>query len=177
MDERKSLKPIEGATRSLRNRLSLKDEFVLALLPTMIVLIVYLLVEALSKQRLLFASLASSAFLIYLDPQHGTNSIRTLVLSQMTAAIAGLVIYLLAGPHYMAAALSMVFTIFFMIVFDAMHPPAVATAISFAFRADDESNLVLFGLAVAVMAILVVLAKITLWLLAKANTRYQQKKK
>ena len=28
------------------------------------------LVEALSEQRLLFASLASSAFLIYLDPQH-----------------------------------------------------------------------------------------------------------
>ncbi|MEC4818085.1 MAG: hypothetical protein SAK29_33165 [Scytonema sp. PMC 1069.18] len=46
-------------------------------------------VEVLSRQRLLFASLASSAFLIYLDPQHGSNTVRTLVLSQMMAASIG----------------------------------------------------------------------------------------
>ena len=40
--------------RSRRSRLSLQGEFVLALLPTVIVLAVFALVEVLSKQRLLF---------------------------------------------------------------------------------------------------------------------------
>jgi len=77
---RSSLKPIEGANRSLRRRLTLKGELALATAPTAIVLGVFALVEVLSRQRLLFASLASSAFLIYLDPQHGTNTMRTLTI-------------------------------------------------------------------------------------------------
>src|SRR4028119_2372998 len=98
--ERESLKPVEGANRSLRRRLDLKGEFVLALLPTATVLVMLSLVEAFSRQRLLFASLASSAFLIYLDPQHGTNSVRTLVISQMTAAVIGFLTHLAFGPGY-----------------------------------------------------------------------------
>ena len=93
-EELESLKPVEGSNRSLRWRLGLKGELILALLPTLVVLSVFALVEAFTRQRLLFASLASSAFLIYLDPQHGTNSMRTLVLSQMLAALLGL----LDGP-------------------------------------------------------------------------------
>jgi hypothetical protein len=62
-----SPQPLQGANRSLR-RLGLKGVFALALLPTLMVLSVLGLVETLSRQRLLFASLASSAFLIYLDP-------------------------------------------------------------------------------------------------------------
>lgn len=62
-DERESLKPIEGAARSGRARLPLKAELLLAIAPTATVLIVFGLVEVLSNQRLLFASLASSAFL------------------------------------------------------------------------------------------------------------------
>jgi len=71
--DRSSLQPIKGTNRALRSRLSLKDELVMVLLPTATVLGVLALVEVLSKKRLLFASLASSAFLIYLDPQHGTT--------------------------------------------------------------------------------------------------------
>lgn len=63
----------------------------------MTVLVVLGLVEVLSSQRLLFASLASSAFLIYLDPQHGTNTTRTLLISQMMAATVGWVMYLILG--------------------------------------------------------------------------------
>ena len=81
--QRSSLKPIEGANRSFRRRLTIRGELALATAPTIIILGVLALVEALSRQRLLFASLASSAFLIYLDPQHGTNTVRTLILSQM----------------------------------------------------------------------------------------------
>ncbi|HSE83027.1 MAG TPA: HPP family protein, partial [Thermodesulfobacteriota bacterium] len=105
--KRESLKPIEGANRSLRHRPTLREEIVLALLPTVTVLIVFGFVEVFSQQRLLFASLASSAFLIYLDPQHGTNSIRTLVISQMSAAVVGLVIYIIFGPGYLSGGSSM----------------------------------------------------------------------
>jgi CBS-domain-containing membrane protein len=165
--ERESLKPVEGANRSLRRRLDLKGEFVLALLPTATVLVMLSLVEAFSRQRLLFASLASSAFLIYLDPQHGTNSVRTLVISQMTAAVIGFLTHLAFGPGYAAAGSAMVAVIVVMILLDAVHPPAVATSLSFAFRAGDEDNLIVFGLAVMIVALLVVMERVTLWILAR----------
>ncbi len=63
---------------------------------------VFALVEVLSQQRLLFASLASSAFLIYLDPQHGVNSVRTLVVSQLLAVLSGFGANLFFGPTYLA---------------------------------------------------------------------------
>ncbi len=169
--KRSSLKPIEGARRSLRRRLDLKGELLLALLPTVTVLTVLALVEILSRQRLLFASLASSAFLIYLDPQHGTNTLRTLVISQMLAATIGLVTYLIFGPGYVSAGSAMVVFIVLMILFDAVHPPAVSTSLSFAFRAGNESNLVLFGLAVGITAILVAIEELTLWFLANYRER------
>lgn len=169
--KRSSLKPIEGARRSLRRRLDLKGELVMALLPTVIILTVLVLVEVLSRQRLLFASLASSAFLIYLDPQHGTNTIRTLVISQMLAASQGLVMYLIFGPGYVSGGIAMVVTIVLMIVVDAVHPAAVSTSLSFAFRAGNEKNLILFGLAVAVTALLVVMERLTLWFLAAYRER------
>lgn len=165
--ERSSLKPIEGANRSLRRRLTLKGEFTLALAPTAIVLGVLALVEVLSRQRLLFASLASSAFLIYLDPQHGTNSVRTLTLSQIMAAFIGFLTYLVLGPGYISAGTAMVLTIGLMIVLDVVHPPAVSTSLSFALRAGNENNLVLFGLAVGVIATLVLLERFALWILAR----------
>lgn len=165
--DRKSLQPIQGANRSLRRRLNLKGEFALALAPTTIILVVLALVEVLSRQRLLFASLASSAFLIYLDPQHGTNSVRTLIASQMMAASFGFLTYLVLGPGYWAAGCAIVLTITSMIFLDVVHPPAVATSLSFALRAGNENNLVLFGLAVGITATLVMLERFALWLLAR----------
>ena len=66
----------------------------------------FALVEVLSRQRILFASLASSAFLIYLDPQHATNSIRTLVISHTMAATLGLGAYLTLGPRYLSGGIA-----------------------------------------------------------------------
>lgn len=165
--EKESLKPVEGANRAIRKRLHLKGELMLAALPTATVLLVLLLVEALSEQRLLFASLASSAFLIYLDPQHGMNSVRSLVLAQMGAALLGVGTFFLLGPGYDAAAAAMVLTILLMILADAVHPPAVSTALSFALRAGDESNVLLFGLAVGITAVLVLMERVALWMLAR----------
>lgn len=169
--KRESLKPIQGARRSLRRRLDVRGELVLALLPTVIMLTVLAMVEVLSRQRLLFASLASSAFLIYLDPQHSTNSIRTLFISQMMAATVGLVMYLILGPGYVSGGSAMVITIVLMILLDVVHPPAVSTSLSFAFRTGNETNLVLFGLAVGITALLVIMERLMLWFLASYRVR------
>ena len=171
--ELESLKPVAGADRPIRRRIPLRGEFVLALLPTAVVLVVLAFVEVLSSQRLLFASLASSAFLIYLDPQHGTNRVRTLILSQLIAAGLGFVAHLIFRPShpYLAGGTAMVATIFLMILLDVVHPPAVATSLSFAFRAGDERNLVLFALAVGITAVLVALQRAAVWLLARYSKR------
>lgn len=159
---RDSLKPIKGAERPLRERLSLKDELVMVLLPTAIVLAGLALVEVFSQQRLLFASLASSAFLIYLDPHHGANRKRTLICAQLLAATLGLVTYFVFGSGYLAAGSAMTVTIVLMVLLDIMHPPAVATALSFALRTGDASNLLLFALAVGMTAALVSLQQAAL---------------
>lgn len=169
-DNRSSLKPIQGANRSLRRRLSLKGEFTLALAPTAIILGVLALVDALSRQRLLFASLASSAFLIYLDPQHGTNSVRTLTISQLMAACIGFIAYLVLGQGYVSGGIAMIVTIVLMILLDVVHPPAVSTSLSFALRAGNENNLVLFGLAVGITATLVLMERLALWILARYHS-------
>jgi hypothetical protein len=77
--------------------------------------------------------LALSAFLIYLDPKHPANSIRTLVIAQLSAAVVGYLMYLLLGLGYFSAAVSMIITIAVMIGAPAMHPPAVFSALIFAF--------------------------------------------
>lgn len=149
--------------RHARARLPLGGELALAALPTATVLVMLALVEALTAQRLLFASLASSAFLIYLDPEHGTNRVRALVLSQALAAALGWALFAAFGPGYVAAGGALVATILLMVLLDVVHPPAVATAMSFALRAGDASNLALFGLALGIVAILVVLQRAAVW--------------
>lgn len=166
-----SLEPVEGADRSMRRRLTVRDELMLAMLPTAVVLLVIAGLETLTTQRLLFASLASSAFLIYLDPQHGTNSVRTLVLSQMLAATLGWATYSGLGSGYPSAGTAMVCTIVLMVLLDVVHPPAVGTAMSFALRAGEVDNLVIFALAVAMTATLVILQRAALWILARHARR------
>lgn len=166
--DRESVLPRAGPTRRARQRLSLRDELMLAALPTLTMLVVLAFVETLSQQRLLFASLASSAFLIYLDPEHGTNRVRTLVVAQLGAAAVGWLLYELLGPGFLAAGGAMVVVIALMILADAVHPPAVATAMSFALRAGEASNIGIFTLAVAVTAVLVLLQRSALWIIARA---------
>ncbi len=138
-----------------RPRLGWQREILLALLPTATVLLLLWLLKLLSNQQLLFASLASSCFLIYLDPGHPANSARTLVISQLSDAVLGFGLHALLGPGYLSAALALVSVIGVMIVTNTMHPPAVATALNFAFRAGTgEGNLALFGLAVGLVLVL-----------------------
>lgn len=164
---RESLRPVAGAARPLRQRLDLKDELLLALLPTLTVLIMLGMVAGLSQQRVLFAALASSAFLIYLDPLHAMNSMRTLIIAQPLAAAIGLLISLVAGHGYWAAGGAMVATILAMILLDAVHPPAIGTALSFAFRPETEGQIPLFVLALGITVALIGVERGSLWLLAR----------
>ena len=166
-----SVTPTGHKIRALRKRLTLQDEFALALLPTATVLIVFALVEVLSRQRLLFSSLASSAFLIYLDPENGMNRTRTLITAQLSAAVIGLVTYEVLGAGYVAGGVSMLLTITLMIALDVMHPPAVSTSLAFAFRAGQESNLLIFVLAVGVTVLLLGIERFTMWRIAVHNKR------
>lgn len=147
----------------MKRRLGLRDELLLAVLPTATVLLVLGLVKALGRQHLLCATLASSAMLIYLEPRHKTNTVRTLVLAQTGAALVGWALCSLFGPGFLAAGTSMTVTILLMILFDAVHPPAASTALAFALRLGENSSLVIFGLAVGITATLVLLQRVVLW--------------
>lgn len=169
MDAPETTKPIADKPAEIRRRFGVREELLLALLPTTIVLLVFGFVQAWSKQELLFASLASSAFLIYLDPKHTTNSARTLVISQILSALIGYAMFYVFGAGYFSAASSMVLAIIAMVTLDAVHPPAVSTALAFGFRPSNENNLTLFALSVFLIVLLVGLQRVSLWLLARAS--------
>jgi len=140
---------------AFRPQRSLRANLALAVLPTTTVLVVFALVEHLSHQKLLFASLASSAFLIYLDPEHETSSVRTVVTAQTLAALAGLGAHVWGGGSPWAAGAAMIGIIFAMIGLRLMHPPAVSTALSFALSATSVRSVFLFGVCVLLVAGLV----------------------
>ena len=149
----------------------MKTEIMLATMPAVMIIAVLLLLETFSKQQLLFSSLASSAFLIYLDPKHPTNSIRTLIIAQMSASVIGYLFFLFTGPGYLSAALSMIVAIAVMILAKAMHPPAVSSAMIFAFQYSKPDTLMLFLFAVLLLVILVVLQRTSIWIIKRAKRR------
>ena len=153
---------------------SLRADLTLALMPTLTVLVVFALVDAWSHRRLLFASLAASAFLVYLDPKHETNSSRTLVFAQGLAAVTGFTAHALFGGSYWAAGGAMIVVIYGMIFAHAMHPPAVPTALSFALGAGSGRGLALFAVCVGLIVLLVYVQRTVLRLLAHYPLHYPQ---
>lgn len=85
----------------------------------------------------------------------------------MTAATIGLATYLIFGHGYVSGGCAMVVTIVLMILLDIVHPPAVSTSLNFTLRVGNDNNLILFGLAVGIIALLVLLERLSLWLLAR----------
>jgi hypothetical protein len=152
-----------------QRRLSVRDMLLLALLPTATVLPMLGVIEAFGQHHLLCSSLASSAFLIYLDPRNEMNGVRALVVSQMTAAGAGWMMWLVLGGGYAASASAIPMVILLMILLKAVHPPAVSTALAFAMHLDPTGSFVLFALAVVITAVLVVLQRALSWLI-RSNT-------
>ncbi|MGI8484734.1 MAG: HPP family protein [Thermomicrobiales bacterium] len=154
-------------------RLGTGGELMLALLPTLTVLGVLAFLEMLSSQRLLFASLASSAFLIYLDPGHAMNKLAPLIDSHLVALVAGIVTCSIFGAGYLAAGVAMVITIFIMVVGDFVFPPAVSTSLIFGLRSGEGSLTALFAVALVMIAILVILERAAVWLLRHLSARDQ----
>jgi CBS-domain-containing membrane protein len=148
-----------------QRRLSVRDKLLLALLPTATLLPRLGVIEALGRHHLMCASVASSAFLIYWDPQNEMNSVHAVVVSQMTASGVGWLTWLVLGGGYVAAACAIPLAILLMILLRAVHPPAVATALAFAMHLDPHSSFVLFALAVGITALLVVLQRAVSWLM------------
>jgi CBS-domain-containing membrane protein len=150
---------------SKQRRLSVRDKLLLALLPTATVLLMLGVIEAFGRHHLLCASMASSAFLIYWDPGNEMNGVHAVVVSQMTAAGVGWLMWLLLGGGYAAAACAIPLAILLMILLKAVHPPAVSTALAFAMRLDPTGSFVLFAIAVGITALLVVLQRAVSWLI------------
>jgi CBS-domain-containing membrane protein len=170
-DTRDTVKPVTEDPGARRRRIGLWQELKLALLPTVTVIAVLVLLEFFVEQRLLFASLASSAFLIYLDPHHATNTTKTLVISHLIGATVGLIALNTVGPGYLAAAAAMAVVIVVLVVLDVVHPPAISTALAFAFRPSADDNFALFALAVGMTAVLVLMQRAVLFLLARGDKR------
>lgn len=157
-----------------RRPFNMGEEFMLALLPTATMLVVLFVVEAVANQRLLFASLASSAFLIYVDPGHAVNRVRTLLLAHGSAATIGVLVDLLLGTGYVPAAISMTATILVTLALRAVHPPAISTALSFAFRPGDADKWAIFMAALVIVSVLVVLQPVTGRMLARIVKRRER---
>lgn len=145
-----------GGRRSWRDRLTRRGEFILAAFPVATILVVVGTVEAFSRNHVLFSSLAGSAFLIYLDPEHPSNRVRTLAIAHGTAAVVGISAHAAFGPTFPALAVALVATIGVLVAVDHVHPPAAGTALAFAYRNELDGALGLFALAVAMVAVLVV---------------------
>ncbi len=65
----------------------------------------------------------------------------------------------------------MLVTIVLMILLDAVHPPAVSTALGFALQAGSPGNVFLFVLALGVTAVLASLQRAAVWLLARLEDK------
>jgi len=148
--------------RHSTRRAGLVSELLLAVPPTLTVLAALWLTETLIHQRVVFAALAASAFLIYRDPAHQMNSVRVMVTAHLCGAALGLGAELLLGPSYTAGAVAMIATILTLIVLNAVHPPAIATSLGFAILPNQEGVLGVFLLALAMVAVLVVLQRLAL---------------
>jgi CBS-domain-containing membrane protein len=153
--------------RARTRRGGLKGELALAIPPTVVVIGVIFLIENLTKERLLFASLAASAFLIYYDPMHRFNSVRVMVVAQLFGFIFGIGAAMALGPGYVAGAVAMVLTIAALILLDIVHPPAVSTALAFAFISTKDRTLLLFLVALVLIAALVFVQRTAAWTLSR----------
>ena len=149
----------------------IRNELLLAIPPTVVVLLTAVLLETLRHERILFASLASSAFLIYRDPVHPMNGVRVMVLAHAVAVATGVSSGALLGPGYGAGAIAMIATIVVLIVFHIVHPPAVAKALGFAFFAQPIQMAGLFVVALGLGAALVILQRTALGTVRRFQAR------
>ena len=137
----------------------------LAALPTLTVIGIFLALKVFSRQTFLFASLASSAFLIYQDPENGMNEAKVMVPAHIAAALVGFGTFLIFGEGYLSGAVAMSLTIALLILLGIVHPPAVSTCLIFAFRVQQAKTLLVFLLALVMVAVLYLIQRVVVALL------------
>ena len=152
-------------TEAVRRRHGIGGELLLAVPPTLVVLATVFAVELLRHERVLYASLASSAFLVYRDPGHQMNTVRVMVTAHVVGVLFGIGAALLLRPSYAAAAVAMVGTIVALVLLDAVHPPAVSTTLGFAFVAGQDTAVGYFLLALAMLVALILMQRASVWAL------------
>lgn len=158
-------------SKERRYRTWLFHELTLALPPTVVVLAAFFGTQMLTAHPILFASLASSAFLIYHEPRHRMNRLRVMIAAQFLAAAIGTAAALIFGADYAAGAISMVITIVLLILLNIVHPPAVSTSLGFALLGPRYGALGAFLLALSIVAALAVLQVFAIWMLRRAEAR------
>ncbi|MGI8550373.1 MAG: HPP family protein [Dehalococcoidia bacterium] len=114
-------------------RSGLIGDLLLAAPPTLTVLGSVFLLQLFRHQRILFASLASSAFLVYREPAHPMDGIRQTIPAHLIGVGLGVGAALLLHPGYIAGAVAMTSTILVLVLLRIVHPPAISTALGFAF--------------------------------------------
>jgi len=154
--------PTLSPTRGPQRRGGLLGEIVLAVPPTIAVLGALFAIERLTGQHLLFASRASSAFLIYRDPTNPMNNLRVMVGAHVLAVVVGTAPALLLGAGYRAAGVALILAIVLLVTLNIVHPPALSTALGFAFYAHQTATIPLFLLAVGMLVALVILERLAL---------------
>jgi len=145
-----------------RRRHGIAAERLLAVPPTLVVLVTVFAVDLLRHPHVLYASLAASAFLVYRDPGHRMNTVRVMVTAHVVGVLCGIGAALLLHPGYTAAAVAMLGTIVALV---ALHPPAVSTTLGFAFVASQDTAVGLFLLALTMLVALVLIQRASVWVL------------
>lgn len=137
----------------------LKHRLLLASFPIIIVLIV-LEIEVVVRQHLLFTSLISSVFLIYLKPKDSMNDTLTIAISQVLAALTGYAFYSFFGVSYWVGASTLIVVTLLLVALNRFHPPAITTSLIFNYRTHQESDLTLFLLLLGLIILLFFLKEV-----------------
>ena len=99
------------------------------------------------------------------------NSMRVMVTAQVIAVVVGIVAARVITIGYMAAGAAMVITTLALICFDVVHPPAISTALGFAFLPQQDRAVGIFLLALGLLVMLVALQRVALWTLRRLKPR------
>ncbi len=134
-------------------------DIVLAVPPTVATFGILALVQHVAHERVLFAPLAVSAFLVYTDPHHGMNDLRPMVGGHLVALGLGCTAAAWLGGGYAAAALAMAATIVVLVLAGGIHPPAIATALAFGFVPFSRPAVGTFVACLAGLAVLVLVQR------------------
>lgn len=153
----------------MTEELNLRARLILGIFPVIIVLVLTAL-EIKLRQHIIFTSLVSSIFLIYLRPNELMTDTATILVSQFTAALTGYLSYKLFGNSFWSVCVTILLVTAILILLNRLHPPAIATSVIFNYRTHSESDLFLFGLLIGIAVVLILVRWITNYLLSKMNT-------